>query len=164
AFSRRGRRGNGSYAPHARHARRPLGVRVGRSLDACPVLALPRDSSHGWPGADRRRARTDSGVDRAGAERAWAGSPSARAAALAADKAEALGLDVARFNRYERDTVVRAAGRVDLEALLNSSASAWEGFHDWFFPPHCVWRVDRPPTVVFCDGCPSPERVAESHF
>jgi hypothetical protein len=83
---------------------------------------------------------------------------------LAADKAEALGLDLARFDRYERDTVVRAAGRVDLEALLSSSASVWEGFHDWFFPPHCVWRVDRPPTVVFCEGCPSPERVAESHF
>ncbi|MHB8449087.1 MAG: vWA domain-containing protein [Mycobacteriales bacterium] len=85
-------------------------------------------------------------------------------ALIAADRADALGLDLSRFNRYEREICEQASRKVDLETLLAGSGSAWRSFHDWYFPPHCVWRVDRPPDLSMCEGCPSAERVSEFRF
>lgn len=80
---------------------------------------------------------------------------------LATSQADALRLNVERFEQYERDVVRRAERRVDLDKLLAIPGGAWAGWHDWYWPFHCVLQVDMPAQLDLCEGCPRPELIAE---
>lgn len=80
---------------------------------------------------------------------------------LATSQADGLRLNIERFEQYERDAVRRAERRVDLDKLLALPGGAWEGWHDWYWPFHCVLQVDTPAKLDLCEGCPRPELIAE---
>lgn len=80
---------------------------------------------------------------------------------LSTSQADALRLNVERFERYERSTVRRTERRVDLDKLLAIPRGAWAGWHDWYWPFHCVLQVDMPAQLDLCEGCPRPELIAE---